>query len=109
MQYSQYVVAISRVGYVSEALATWWEWLESPLGAARNALHLDILRSAMVAAVVAHGDAKTAEELYRTQPGFQNELWRCSKRGSHTKSTFKHTPPLLTRARERADSTKPSK
>lgn len=65
---TQYILGMSRMGHVDAARAAWTEWQQSPLGKADHAPYADVLRSAMIAAVAAHGDADTAEELYRNRP-----------------------------------------
>ncbi len=66
--YLQYIRVMSRMGFLQNALLAWNEWQHSTLGSTEVAQYSDILRSAMIAAVATHGDAKTAEEIYSSRP-----------------------------------------
>jgi pentatricopeptide repeat protein len=68
VNYIQYVHAMSRMGHLDKAILAWKEWRQSRLGSSDSAPRSDFLRSTMVAAAAYHGDAETAEELYRARP-----------------------------------------
>ncbi len=68
LKYAQYVLSASRMGHLDHALRAWNEWRLSVLESSGIAAFSDVLRSTAVAAAAFHGNAKTAEEIYRTRP-----------------------------------------
>jgi pentatricopeptide repeat protein len=68
LMYAQYIISMSRLGYLEKALLAWGEWRQSPLGSSDAVPFSDLLRTAVITAAASHGDAKTAEELYRSSP-----------------------------------------
>ncbi len=66
LQYTLYISFMSRMGHLDKALMA-WKWQQSPLGSIDKAAYSDILRAAVIAAVASHGDAETAEEIYRSR------------------------------------------